>query len=228
MKSPTLSQSYLVRNQYSYCFRMKIPHDLRPIFRKTELRFSLKTGYLGQAKPQARLMAGLLQKLILHLRENTYVMNLSDKEVDDIIENFKAIALENHLPNKLALAYPDGTPGITEVFGEILTRAASLNMSLKAGGKAWVSSKLDWILEGMQYDPATEIYRDSYQYNALCRKLLKISIDHLKQEKETLKAEYPELELERLYGEQLDNPDISVSVTHELDDVNGTTGITLS
>jgi hypothetical protein len=48
---------------------MKIPRGLRPIFRKTELRYSLKTGYLGQAKSQARLMAGLLQ-FILQPRKN--------------------------------------------------------------------------------------------------------------------------------------------------------------
>jgi len=41
------SPSYLVRNHYSYCFRMNVPMDLQPFIGKKELRYSLKTGYLA-------------------------------------------------------------------------------------------------------------------------------------------------------------------------------------
>ncbi len=50
MKSLSHSPSYIIRNPYGYCFRMMVPIDLRTIVGKKELRYSLKTGYLGVAK----------------------------------------------------------------------------------------------------------------------------------------------------------------------------------
>ena len=41
------SPDYLVRNKYSWCLRYKIPPDLKNIFGKTEIRYSLKIGILG-------------------------------------------------------------------------------------------------------------------------------------------------------------------------------------
>ena len=48
------SPSYLIRNPYTYCFRMNVPKDLQPYIGKKELRYSLRTGYLGVAKQKAR------------------------------------------------------------------------------------------------------------------------------------------------------------------------------
>jgi hypothetical protein len=44
MKATFKSPSYLVRNPYSYCFRMVVPKDLRKFVGKTELRYTLRTG----------------------------------------------------------------------------------------------------------------------------------------------------------------------------------------
>ncbi len=38
------SPSYLIRNPYSYCFRMKVPTDLQGVIGRKELRYSVKTG----------------------------------------------------------------------------------------------------------------------------------------------------------------------------------------
>ena len=62
MQSRTNHLDYIVRNKYSYCFRICVPMDLRPFIGKTELRYSLKTGYLSVAKNRERLMAGLFQE----------------------------------------------------------------------------------------------------------------------------------------------------------------------
>jgi Domain of unknown function (DUF6538) len=56
MKQINKSPSYLIRNPYSYCFRMIIPKDLRPYFDKKELGYSLRTGYLYFAKLKARYL----------------------------------------------------------------------------------------------------------------------------------------------------------------------------
>jgi len=39
----TKSPSYLIRNQYFYCFRMNAPVDLQKVMGKKELRYSLHT-----------------------------------------------------------------------------------------------------------------------------------------------------------------------------------------
>lgn len=122
MKSPTLSPSYLTRNQYSYYFRMRVPQDMRHLFQKTELHWSLETGYLGQAKSKTRLLAGLVQKLIHHLREQDNTMNLTEKEIAEIIDTFKAFALEPYLLWNLEQVEEDGTPGIAEMYGQLVAQ----------------------------------------------------------------------------------------------------------
>jgi len=62
MYPQTKSCSYLIRNPYSYRFRMVVPEDLQILLGKTELRYSLKTSYLGVAKYKARLLAGQVQR----------------------------------------------------------------------------------------------------------------------------------------------------------------------
>ena len=43
MKAAFKSPVYLVRNPYSFCFRMIVPKDLRKFVGKTELRYTLRT-----------------------------------------------------------------------------------------------------------------------------------------------------------------------------------------
>ena len=44
------SPSYLVRNPFSFCFRMNVPKDLQVYVGRKELRYFLNTGYLSHAK----------------------------------------------------------------------------------------------------------------------------------------------------------------------------------
>ena len=60
--------SYIIWTPHSYCFRLRVPIDLQGIIGKTELRYSLKTGSLRDAKTKARLIAGQIQRLFKRLR----------------------------------------------------------------------------------------------------------------------------------------------------------------
>jgi len=53
MKASPKSPSYLVRNPYSYCFRMVVPKDLQKFVGKRELRYTLRTGYAGMGPSSA-------------------------------------------------------------------------------------------------------------------------------------------------------------------------------
>ena len=65
----TRTATYLVRTPYSYCFRYAVPSDLQDIVGRRELRYSLRTGYLGQAKIKSRFLAVKVHNLFKELRE---------------------------------------------------------------------------------------------------------------------------------------------------------------
>lgn len=86
MKQINKSPSYLVRNSYSFCFRMIIPEDLKPYFGKKELRYSLKTGYIGEAKVKARFFAGQIQLIFRLIREGILTMGkLYEDKIQEMV-----------------------------------------------------------------------------------------------------------------------------------------------
>ncbi len=81
-----LPQGHLSHNKYGYCFRLKVSDDLQCYVGKKELRYSLKTGYLGKAKSKARRLAGMIQQLFKELREgDSGSMELSDQVVKKLV-----------------------------------------------------------------------------------------------------------------------------------------------
>ena len=83
------SPSYLVRNPYTYCFRMNVPEDLQRYVGKKELRYSLRTGYLGLAKQKARFLAGNIHFLFRWLRDKGHVMSkLTDHQIQTIVNEY--------------------------------------------------------------------------------------------------------------------------------------------
>ena len=75
MPHTSKSPSYLARNAYSYYFRMNVPSDLQLYVGKRELRYTLKTGYIGQAKHKARYLASQVHILFNYLRRNQSIMS---------------------------------------------------------------------------------------------------------------------------------------------------------
>ena len=91
------SPSYLIHSPHSYCFRMKVPADLREFLgNRTELRYSLRTGSRRDAKEKARLIAGQIQKLFRQLRRKGSYMasELSEGQIQDIIKGYVRDVLE--------------------------------------------------------------------------------------------------------------------------------------
>lgn len=81
--------SYLIRNPYSYCFRMIVSRDLQKVVGKTELRYSLKTGYLSVAKYKARFLAGQVQLIFNYLRKGgSALSDLSDGQIQKLIRQY--------------------------------------------------------------------------------------------------------------------------------------------
>ena len=89
MSDASRSPSYLVRNAYSYYFRINVPRDLQTITGKRELRYTLKTGYIGQAKHKARYLASQVHIIFGYLRSKQSIMSkLLKEQIPALVKKF--------------------------------------------------------------------------------------------------------------------------------------------
>jgi hypothetical protein len=96
MKPNNGSPTYLVRNPYSFCFRMIVPEDLQKFVGRKELRYTLKTGYVGVAKQKARFVAGQVQLIFKFLRKGgTMLAKLSEETIPKLVHQYIKNAIES-------------------------------------------------------------------------------------------------------------------------------------
>jgi hypothetical protein len=96
MKAALKSPAYLVRNPYSFCFRMIVPKDLRKFVGKTELRYTLRTGNLKDAKHKAKLVAGQVQLIFRCLRkEHQTLGKLSNGQIKQLVHQYIKNAIDS-------------------------------------------------------------------------------------------------------------------------------------
>ena len=89
MRHLNKSPHYLVRNRHSYCFRVNVPKDLQHLVGKRELRYSLKTGYVGVARAKAQIIAAQVHQIFAYLRrDGRKLSDLSDKEVQELVQQY--------------------------------------------------------------------------------------------------------------------------------------------
>ena len=96
MRHLSKAPHHLVRNPYSYCFRVNVPNDLRRFVGKKELRYSLKTGYLGVAREKAQIIAGQVQQIFSYLRKGGIELSsLSDEKIQELVQQYLKEYIEN-------------------------------------------------------------------------------------------------------------------------------------
>ena len=102
---------------------MNVPKDLQAYIGRKELRYSLKTGYLGVAKKKARVIAGQVQLIFKFLRKgNSSLMKLSDNQIQEIIPNYlKSYIEENeeHMYSDEALPSAISTQSFYQYIGTL-------------------------------------------------------------------------------------------------------------
>ncbi len=76
---------YVIKPSSSYYFRINIPADLRPLVGLSELRYSLRTGYLSEAKTRAALFASYTLQLFRSLRDSR-MDELTDAQVRPVTQ----------------------------------------------------------------------------------------------------------------------------------------------
>lgn len=65
-----ISGNYTYHTHSGYIFRLRIPKDLQHIVGKTEFRYSLRSGFLGEAKVKAQAIARYILGLFEKVRDN--------------------------------------------------------------------------------------------------------------------------------------------------------------
>ena len=124
--SYSTAPTYLVRQSSSYCFRMSVPSDLREVVGRRELRYSLKTGFLSEAKYRSRRMAGFVQGLFRYLREEGKMKEISDTQIQKLIAEEMKEALEGSEYRRLMADEPhDGEEAVAqaETYGILASEA---------------------------------------------------------------------------------------------------------
>jgi hypothetical protein len=161
MASSNSSPTYLIRNQYSYCFLFKVPIDLQKFVGRKEISYSLKTDSKTEAKEKARLIAGQIQKLFRQLRRNRSFMatELSDIKIQKIINAYVKKALsddgEARLTGKLlTLDKLNDQIGVNELVQTDLREALALRDMRR------VQKFIDELIE----EQGIEINKDSTTY----------------------------------------------------------------
>ena len=106
------SPSYLLKKSYSYYSRIRVPKDIRHKFRyRTELRFSLGTIKVTDAKSKARLVAGLLQWVFRNIRNGGSFSVLNDEQIDKLIKDHIKKLLDVDLEFRLESPQHGGRSG---------------------------------------------------------------------------------------------------------------------
>jgi len=192
MKPLHKSPGYIIRNPYSYCFRMKVPIDIQGWVGKKELRYSLKTGYIGEAKEKARYLAGKVQYLFRLLRKGGILLSkLTDEKIQEMVQEYldwnkKSIEEWYEDPEESPFEdrehYYDHLSMLDELIKENIEFLALGNYKSIEG---LVSKKL------LDHD-IHDVEKGSKEYIKLCRSMLQGSIKNNEYEKLFLQNEIPE------------------------------------
>ena len=112
------SPNHLYLKGTTYYFRHVVPSALRHSLGRSEIRMSLRTGYLAEARPKARILASGVKQVLTRIRDGELPMDDFDRIklfLLDFLERFlkenEQISINNLTPPNPILQY---VPGKTE------------------------------------------------------------------------------------------------------------------
>ena len=195
MKRNNGSPSYLVRNPYSYCFRMKVPKDLHKFVGKKELRYSLKTGYVGVAKQKARFVAGQVQLIFRFLRKGGRLLaKLSDGQIQKLVHQYIKTAIEDW--DKLFYeeldeeVYPPPFTNERE-FISYVNSLDDIQKDMIANLNLGEFSMLEKPINGLlKKNGINHVAKSSLEYRQLCAEIHKAEIQLLPMQKRHMQCDF--------------------------------------
>ncbi|WP_319524603.1 site-specific integrase [uncultured Desulfosarcina sp.] len=188
--STTKSPSYLLHTPRRGCFyfRMKVPLDLQPCIGKKELRASLRTGYLTDAKTKSMLIAGKMHQLFRKLRGgfNNDMTKLDQIKINYIIREFIKDSLNEEEDTRINQQRPLTNDDVSK-------RAEFLGFLQSDHREALATSDFKHarhMTDDIIQTHGLDIEKDSEEYRKLSKELLKAHIDVLEVEKRRTLGDY--------------------------------------
>ena len=189
MKSLNRSPHYLIRNHHSFCFRVNVPKDLQRFVGKRELRYSLKTGYVGVARVKAQIIAAQVHQVFLCLRRGGRTLSdLTDERIQELVHQYLKESIE-----KLESRYYEEDPKATiqgredfyRYLGELDSIKDDIIGYLGIGEYSTVEGIAIRILE---QNGIEGIQKGSAEYVKLCRGLLRAQLQGIETEKKQMSS----------------------------------------
>jgi integrase len=197
MECTLQSPSYLVRNVHSYCFRLIVPKDLKKFVGKTELRYTLRTGYIGVAKRKSRFLAAQIQAIFQMLRKGLFDMGkLSADQVQQLVGKYikKSVEDMDEVFNQPEAQKPYlDLEGFHNYIGELPSIKDDLVASLNLGDFSMLEKSIGQFLRANGID---EVDKDSPEYR-------KLSIEVHKAETKLIPIQRQHMLCDFSYREQL-------------------------
>ena len=200
MRHLSRSPHYLVRNPHSYCFRANVPKDLQHLVGKTELRYSLRTGYVGVARARAQIIATQVHQIFAYLRRDVRKLSgLSDEKIQELVQQYLKGYIEG-----LESRYQDVPPFADS--GDFHSYVKSLDYIrediIEYLGIGDYSTVEENVADLLERNGIEGIEKGSAAYTKLCRGVLRAQLKGIELEKKHMSGDFSET-LEAPFREQL-------------------------
>jgi integrase len=181
------SPHYLVRNPHSFCFRVNVPKDLQRVVGRRELRYSLKTGYVGVARVKAQIIASQVHQIFRCLRKGgRRLAELTDEKIQELVQQYLKKSIEN-LESRHYEEDPRGTiqdrEDFTRYLGELDSIKDDIILYLGTGDYETVERSVALLLEKNGIEG---VEKNSASYVKLCRGLLRAQLQSIEIEKQQM------------------------------------------
>lgn len=185
---------------------MKVPLDLRSIITKKELRYSLGTGNLSDAKNKARLMAGQVQLFFKDIQRGRLTdMKLSSTQIYDMIKKFRDRLLQEydkpakskqHMDEQDYKTWASDEDAVLGSIDVLDDKKAEYNIKILSGDYDEAEPEADRLLieEGIT---ESDIDKTSTEYDKLCAGIYRAKIYDFNHQQKRLRGEYSD-ELEEI------------------------------
>jgi integrase len=181
---------------------MFVPKDLQPYIGRKELRYSLRTGYLGVAKHKARLIAGQVQLIFKFLRRgNKALEKLSDTQIQEIVQKYLKSyinSIEERMYSDELLPFAIDAQSFYEYINELDFIKQDITEYLGIRDYSTVENIVNDLLKDNGID---NIDKSSVSYQKLCRGILRAQLNGIDEEKK------------QMLGDSSDNINIDPSIS---------------
>ncbi len=163
---------YLYLHTSGYFFRYSIPKDIRPIVKKTELRYSVKAHSRTTAKHRAKTLASITQAIINDIRKGGTMSELKPEQIHKLLAQYFKEALDKDEVYRLERKpiNDDELDHRIDLYGSL---KADAQESLAKSNHRSKAKDADKLLAQHK----VSLSHGSESFKILCRELLKLDVN---------------------------------------------------